>query len=353
MTNRDLITKLHALQGLRFGGDPRESWKKQTREALLARVISDIESAPTPVGARFAVSEWARLVFPHDFSRLVLKPAMLSMALLATALGGWVTTVSASYSSLPGDRLYGVKLAAERAQASLVMNDADRAKLRVEFMARRVDEVAKIAETPGADKAEKVQVAVKKIKEEATTVQAELEALKNSKPDSAADVAKLVDRKTGEMQSVLEQTVREIPEAVGEVQEARTLVTNTSVKAVAVLVETQNAGSVQITADAVKEKVEERINAAAATTPEAREALGVAKELFANNDLSGAISKVAEVATIERDSVQATSTPPASPLVGTAPTADASITLPLVGQITSSTLINSPLPATNVSSTPR
>ena len=192
------------------------------------------------------------------------------------------------------------------------------------------------------------------MKEDITSVQKHLESLQETQPEQAVEVARLVDRKSGEFQAILNDTGKHNIQGVSpEVTEAKNLVTDASVNAVAVLVATQHDGAVQITADMVKERVGEKIANAPATSPEAKEALGEAKEALAHNDLTGAISKVVEVNKIERAAESASGTAHAVPALTAPPaTTGASVTLPLIGQITVP-LINQPLPDQNVSSTPR
>lgn len=345
MTHQELIRQLRSLQGIRHGGDPDPVWKEKTRTLLLATAERTSASAPR-LSRAGAATQWLRVFFPYGAAR-AFKPAVASLASIALALGGWVTTVSASYNALPGDTLYGVKIAAERAQTRLTVDEGARARLRVEFVGRRVDEVAKLSEKPAPAKPEQVTAAVGRIKEEINTVQQQLEILKVSEPAKAAEVASLIDRKAGEFKTTLDKSVGAIPEASkSEVREASVLVTAASVKAVAVLVEAQEQGSVEIAANVIKDKVEDKITTAPAATTEGKEGLVAAKELFAHNDLSGAISKVAEVAKLEQAAV--TSTPS---LAAPSATNAASITVPLIGQVVPSS--TTPLPDRSVSSTTR
>lgn len=348
MTTKELIVNLHALQGIQSGGDPGASWRAATRDELVQNAARDLRAAPA-FPAHVVVTSWIRAAFPRNLNALVFKPALALVAAIGVMLGGWVTTVSASYNSLPGDALYGVKLAAERAQVSLVARDSDRAKLRVEFLGRRVDEVAKIAEAPGdaAARSEQVSTVVKHITEQAASVQKNLETLKTSKSDEVVEVARLVDRKAGEFQHSLTSSVPNVPAAAqAEVKAASSLVADTSVKAVAVLVDSRAQGNVAISAETIKEKIEERIATASAETAVAKQTLTAAKELLAQNDLSGALSKIVEVSKLSLEQAQAATSSPATPtLTAPLPTSGEGVTLPLFGR--------TPLPSEMNSSTPR
>lgn len=348
MTTKELINNLHALQGIQSGGDPAASWRAATRDELVQNAVRDLRAAPA-FPAHVVVASWIRATFPRNLNALVFKPVLVGVAALGVLLGGWVTTVSASYNSLPGDAFYGVKLAAERAQVSLVAREGDRAKLRVEFLGRRVDEVAKIADSPGDTdaRAEQVSAVVRRITEQAASVQKNLETLKTSKSDETVEVARLVDRKAGEFQHSLTSSVPNVPAAAqAEVKAASSLVADTSVKAVAVLMDSHAQGNVAVSTDSIKEKIEEHIATASAETPAAKQTLTAAKELLAKNDLSGALSKIAEVSKLSLEQAQAaTSSPASSTLTAPLPTSGEGVTLPLFGK--------TPLPSEMNSSTPR
>lgn len=369
MEKKKLISTIRSLQSLRVGGEPNPVWLRSTRERLLSEIRA--ESAVSTarehsLRERFAI---ARILLPHRLFRYVAKPVMVSSITLGMALGGWITTVSASYGTLPGDALYGVKLATERAQFTFAQGPEAKTRLKVEFVGRRVDEVAKIVENPGADKAKRVSKAVKQLKQDISTVKSDLNELQSSKPNVAVEVAKLVDRKTEEFHAALAESVEAVPEEVKqEVQEAQGLVVDASVNAVAVIVETHNQGTGSVSEQDAKDAVGDKIttlsgivssavesaltapatsasSTSAVVTDKAIKTLGEAKTLLDHNDIDGALSKVIEGTELAKV---------AETLVVTAPgvaTSTAPASLPPVESATSTTSIS--LPATSGSSTPR
>jgi len=80
------------------------------------------------------------------FGRWPRPPLRLAFAaaFAVALLVGGLTAVAASDSSLPGDPLYGVKLAAEQAQLTGTFNAADRAGLQLRFADLRLQEAQRL-----------------------------------------------------------------------------------------------------------------------------------------------------------------------------------------------------------------
>ncbi len=78
---------------------------------------------------------------------ICIAVVFLSVCTLATAV------VSASQSGLPGDRAYPVKLTIERLRVSLAGNDVARARLRLEFLGTRLNELDHVLDSPNASPA--------------------------------------------------------------------------------------------------------------------------------------------------------------------------------------------------------
>ena len=78
-------------------------------------------------------------LIPRPVARLAVAGAF-AVALIA----GGLTAAAASNTSLPGDPLYGVKLAAERVQLTLTFDSASRARLQLHFADVRLDEAQRL-----------------------------------------------------------------------------------------------------------------------------------------------------------------------------------------------------------------
>lgn len=163
------------------------------------------------------------------FRGFVSMPVTVVVAFFVIAFGGSLTTVRAS-SSLPGDSLYSVKLATERAQLRLASREK-KAMLHTEFAKRRLDEATAVAGESDEAKA-RVQVAMNGFSAQIAEAQADLEKLREEKTSEASTIASAVDEKLKSLTSEIQ--------AEGNTKEemhAIEVATSASNTAVAVIVE--------------------------------------------------------------------------------------------------------------------
>jgi len=239
--------------------------------------------------------------------------------IIGSISSGWVASVSASMNSLPGDTLYSLKIATERAQLAFTGGANNKAKLQVEFAGRRLEEVSKIVENPSSGNVEKVNTAVNNFKEQMGSVKASLEVVKEtSSPLEVAEVAKIVDRKTSEYHDVLIKTEAQMQGATqSQMTEAKQIVDETGLRAVQVIVENHLDDKTAINQQDVVSKVEERLKNAessvadvnaklvqiaadqkqvsvSTSTLQAQVTLNEAKVFLEKNDVGAAIAKIVE-----------------------------------------------------------
>jgi hypothetical protein len=162
---------------------------------------------------------------------LVLKPMAVSLAAFALVVSGGLAVANASFSSLPGDSMYPVKLAVERLQLSLATNDAQRAKLQVEFAGRRLEEMTELAALSG-DQVSNIQYAMSQFRKEAQTIQEELTS------DSTA-----LAREVGRKAEIYSSTVSASPDLKTEEvkEEVQEIIDATQEQAVEVFLSTHES----------------------------------------------------------------------------------------------------------------
>jgi hypothetical protein len=245
--------------------------------------------------------------------------------------------VSASERSVPGDFLYPVKIAGEQTRLALTQGKADRVRLKAEFVDRRVEEIKTIVNTPEKKTSDRLRDAALGLKRDLDTVKNQLKEVKQeASAPVTAELAKLVDRTTEQVSQELKQVKSEVlqQEAKQAVVEAEAQAVQTSVAAVAVLIEANKTAPSDQTlindeevAKVLEGKIEglrssiegsaERLMAANAsgtlsaqtppntlsmtttTTPELASAsatLSEAKALLSENKLDEATTKLAEAA---------------------------------------------------------
>jgi hypothetical protein len=194
MEQREVVQLIEKLKTAQHAVNPDASWVSQNRTQLLQHIARTTEEVPTRTFTLAHVWSALSLVMPQRTVYAVVRPAVIFVLCVSVGTAGWLTTVSASLNSLPGDALYPVKLAAEHTQVAVVQviqGDAATAELHLSFASRRADEVHKIIEASSTDAAAKqqhVQQAVENLKTEVQSVSQNLALLNHG---CAAGTARL------------------------------------------------------------------------------------------------------------------------------------------------------------------
>lgn len=317
----DLIKKLKGLKRI----EARTEWKKSNREFLMSQIENNLSENSINEGWALELS---KIVFPWKVMKLVARPAMALVTVAALVLGSGLS-VSASQLALPGDALYGLKIASEKVQVALTFDKKESAKMHVELAGKRINEIKKIKENTDSveKKTKKINVAMDKFKEEISTVQNKLDNLnKESSPETTVEVAKIIDNKTAEYQKELVTATNELPTLNGaakNINQSLDLADKTSDAALALVVEKHVQGVVILTGESegdvlkrVGEKIEiieEKVavvsgQASGLTLPvdpaatlvaqqtvgQAKVVLGEAREALNKKDLSIALTKAIE-----------------------------------------------------------
>lgn len=307
MTDKELIGAIKQLKNLSAAGNPSEEFVKRNREILMMQV----KNSTTEMRPQFSIGYAKRLfesVLPQGFYKFAVKPLVTAVVTLAVAAGSWAATFSASYESLPGDTLYGVKLAAEKTQLTLTPSSG-KASLNVEFANRRLEEIAKIAGASSINnKDQRTKRAVENFKFHITAVKDSLGVLQKG-GEKAVEMAEMVDRKAQEYGATLQKMKEDASSDVkAEVEKAANLIDDASIQAVGVMVKNLSSASSSLAAS-VSDRVEDKIKivetkVAAIDTKtssteeaakEAKAALDEAKTALENNDLTAAVDKLVEV----------------------------------------------------------
>ncbi len=373
MSKRDLLRKLRSVHSAERGIVPDQAWVLRTRGELMQKIRTADALAPLPASLRWR--EAARTFAPAKLMSLMRAPALAALSIIGAVLGGSLMGVNASERSLPGDFLYPIKLASEQTRLALTSDKADRVRLKTEFVDRRVEEIKTIIKAPDQNNT-LVRDAAIGLKRDLDTVKNQLKEVKDeaSAPE-AAELAKLVDKKSVQITEALDAMKSEVSlDAKSAVAEAQAQAVQTGVAAVAVLIEANEQDDGQhVTSDeeviqVLQNKVDglrasiddsaERVRSASAsgtlvqtasgTTPQiatASTTLSEVKILLGENKLGQATNKLAEAA---KATVQAAAAADLFVASSTAAIVTPSGPLPTTTSSTSST---TPLPATS-STTP-
>ena len=232
---KDLQRRLRSLRSAERELTPDPAWVAQTREALVLKIST---SGPIRESKMARRQTWKALwqLIPSQFIQWVRRPVFASLAAIVGLAGGSLMSVSAAERSMPGDFFYGLKLATEQARLALTSAKDEKLKLKTEFTGRRVEELKQVAD---AKQDNHVVEVAEILKRDLDTMKNQLIEVSNEESVSkTADVARLVDKKSGEVISALQQAKPQLPpEAIEKVTEVQSVAADTSVKAIAVLAE--------------------------------------------------------------------------------------------------------------------
>jgi len=213
MNHDEVVQQMKLLKGAGHAAHPDSAWVNATRSRLLQHIYQTTEEIPTRVLTLNRLWLVLSLILPQRTVYAVVRPAFIFVLCFGLGTAGWITTVTASLESLPGDALYPVKIATEQTQVAVAQafqgNEAS-AGLRVSFATRRADEVTKAIAAPAsndvekAEKQERVERAVENLKSEVQTVNDQLKEVKQENPQAAIRVAQVIERKVDVLQQSLE-----------------------------------------------------------------------------------------------------------------------------------------------------
>ncbi|HBK34150.1 TPA: hypothetical protein DEP34_00120 [Candidatus Uhrbacteria bacterium] len=164
-------------------------------------------------------------------ARLAVKPVAVSLTAFVFVVAGGLGITNASFYSLPGDAMYPVKLSMEHLQLSISSDDAQRAKLQVEFAGRRLEEMTDLAARSG-DQVSNIQYAMNQFRQETRVIQDELTS-------DSTDLAREVSRKVEIYNSTVSASPDLKTELVGE--EVQEIIEATQDQAVEVFLSTHES----------------------------------------------------------------------------------------------------------------
>ncbi len=277
---RNLSATLKKLASHRLAGVADSSWLKLQRDMLRMQIVNTVHikkespdfvvSSPTLKHRIKTFLAW--YVFRGNPWAIAVRVTAMILIVVLVPFTGWVTTVNAALLSVPGDALYGLKIASEKMQITLTSDKPTQIKLRTEFASRRADEVVRLSARENT--APHIKKAVERLSQEIKTVERSLEELSKENPsvDTVVDVARNVDVKTEEIVKVLNKT-GVLSQAAPEIHEVKALVDTVSVKAAETLVKTKSDVAAQISDAEIKQTLEEKIKRAESTLDQVEQAL--------------------------------------------------------------------------------
>lgn len=251
--SQQLLGKIKKIRSMARRTKPDAAWVSATRSTLLMQARNSMPTAA--VEKKSAIKEWVKFLAPiFAVNKWVRTPVFAVMVVIVAIFGGSLISVSAAEKALPGDLLYSVKLATEQARLALAKNPQDKVKLKTEFTERRVDEMKQVVASPIQDRADKVIQTAETLKRDLHTIKQQLGDLQSqTSPETVKETAKIVDEKTNAVVQALQASKDTMtPEEKIKVTEAQVAASDTSVKAIEVLVDAhKTAGDVVTEQDVV------------------------------------------------------------------------------------------------------
>lgn len=208
---------------------PSKEYKQTTKSALLRAIKSDarVSKKVTTSEKDFAFLSALHVFFSRRFL-IALKPGLTVFLAVVIATSGWIASVSASVDSVPGDALWGVKIASEKTQlavASISGSSEKQAKLNIKFANRRAVELKKVLadEEPADEKSKEKKVkAIKNLNERLqTSLESTNKTLKKvqEKETDSKKVVKLIKQvhvATVEVSKTLKESADAVVEEAGK-----------------------------------------------------------------------------------------------------------------------------------------
>lgn len=237
MTEKEIVNLFHRVKDApELGG----GFDDQRTDRCMKRMWSELGmEAPAP--AAYGWREYADYAW-FLMGSAVARPMAVGASVFALIFGGWVTTVNASFDSLPGDVLYPVKLATERMQLTIATSSSRRARLHAEFASRRLQEVGELSVSSRPNREAQLKAAVEGFTLEMVSAKEQLDAVGVESPSEAVDLAVVLDQKADEYQALLTQAPAGEPSVTQEVADARSAVNQVNSSAVETLVNAHEQG---------------------------------------------------------------------------------------------------------------
>ncbi|GEM_PF-805300 len=216
---------------------PDAVWVANTRKTLLMQVRN---SQPAPIKATATVNRAFNIFLPVISFKWMRTPTAIISTVILAIFGGSFLSVSASEQALPGDFLYSIKLASEQARMAMVKSPDERIKLKAEFTERRVHEMKQVIDSPRADKSDCVKQSAEVLKRDMDTIKNQLdEVKKTSAPEQAKATVALIDQKIATLIADLQSSKIKLSASERvKLSEAQAAASDTSLKAIEVLLKT-------------------------------------------------------------------------------------------------------------------
>jgi hypothetical protein len=275
----------------------------------------------TDASEKPGTGQWVSHLFgtfvPMETMLVGVRAFGIFLILAGTVLGGGLASAQLYRDAMPGEMLYGVKVAVEKAQLTLAPNQEYRTRLHAEFADNRMEEVARLAEAGPAGHEHIVDVLVA-FENDILKLRDGLNDLKQHDADSVVEIAKTMELKMALYQNMLRKAALTVPADVRvAVHAARNRADDVAIASMAIIVEKHLAGDERTPRTVVVSKFQEQLKLAErgldtviadrdifeeqSSAIRAKTAIAQAKLLIEEENYQAALTKMVEVADLTKE----------------------------------------------------
>ena len=324
---KEVVKQLRQLRSAEGLINPDQTWAKQNRERLLTQIGNTV-AAPSEPTLRERTREF---VFMFRSARIIrlFRPTLTAFLVALVATGGWIASVSASFNSVPGARLWAVKRAAQKTEVavkSIGASEGEKAELHLKLAKSRADDIKKAvveklptsAASTAADTAKTVKDVAAAARDLAQAVQSasvatseQVKTVAKANPQEAVALVKDVTQNTGEIVKTLKQTAVEsgttAPAVTRQMIETVESVNNSAISTMETVVGESKAVTGTEGA-AVRQIISGKLTEMAETAKDMKQNVDTVKEVIAD---AGALKPSAATSTmgVKTDVKNASTTP--------------------------------------------
>ncbi|MCF6276316.1 MAG: DUF5667 domain-containing protein [Candidatus Magasanikbacteria bacterium] len=246
--SKELKAKLRGLKNRSGRVSPDQEWVVQSKKVLLSKISNSSFGVDKKVGLR-RVNSFIDLFVPKEFISYA-RPVLVSSLAFVIVVGGWIVGVSASQNSLPGDVMWGVKLAGEKTRlvmASVSGSKEKEVELYLEFASKRAVEIKEVvSKEETSARAESITTAVDSLKKSIESASKTLEDVAKDGIEGVLEIAENTDKAVEGILVDLEESSLVV--ASNQMDEISKVVAEVGAKSMEVLVE-------KISGDTIEEGV--------------------------------------------------------------------------------------------------
>lgn len=214
MTRKEEKNLIELLKIAKSGYDKKYAVSSDITEKSRTKIMAYIAAHGSQPTRPLTLAERTRLAFAVKIRVLqgVLQPQFVYAALIFAIFAATASAAVISRNALPGDTLYGAKLAAEGAKVRFTSNPASRAKVQMELAGNRLKEARAITEAAQGQPNGRVEEALSRFARDVEEATATLKQAGDPAQVQAASTE--FSEKVAQYRQELEQT-RQILEQTG------------------------------------------------------------------------------------------------------------------------------------------